>query len=317
MKKFLSLMLLLCLMVSVVPASAEEVLPRVMAMKGPTAMGMVKMMDTEAEKYSFEIAAAIDMVTPKLVKGEVDIAAVPANVASVLYNNTKGKVQVLAVNTLGVLYIVENGDTVKTVEDLKGKTIYASGKGATPEYALNYLLEGNNLTDSVTVEYKAEHAECLSALVANEGSVAMLPQPFVTTAQMKNDKIRIALDMNTEWANLQTGEEKSALLTGVLVGRTEYVQNNPGQVAAFLDAYQQSVAFANENVAETAKLIGSEKFNIVPEKVALKALPYCQIVCIEGADMKEKLSGYLKVLFDQNPSAVGGALPDEAFYYQR
>ena len=317
MKKFLSLMLLLCLMVSVVPASAEEVLPRVMAMKGPTAMGMVKMMDTEAEKYSFEIAAAIDMVTPKLVKGEVDIAAVPANVASVLYNNTKGKVQVLAVNTLGVLYIVENGDTVKAVEDLKGKTIYASGKGATPEYALNYLLEGNNLTDSVTVEYKAEHAECLSALVANEGSVAMLPQPFVTTAQMKNDKIRIALDMNTEWANLQTGEEKSALLTGVLVGRTEYVQNNPGQVAAFLDAYQQSVAFANENVAETAKLIGSEKFNIVPEKVALKALPYCQIVCIEGADMKEKLSGYLKVLFDQNPSAVGGALPDEAFYYQR
>jgi len=288
-----------------------------MAMKGPTAMGMVKMMDTEAEKYSFEIAAAIDMVTPKLVKGEVDIAAVPANVASVLYNNTKGKVQVLAVNTLGVLYIVENGDTVKTVEDLKGKTIYASGKGATPEYALNYLLEGNGLTDSVTVEYKAEHAECLSALVANEGSVAMLPQPFVTTAQMKNDKIRIALDMNTEWANLQTGDEKSALLTGVLVGRTEYVKNNPGQVAAFLDAYQQSVAFANEYVEETAQLIGSEKFNIVPEKVALKALPYCQIVCIEGAEMKEKLSGYLKVLFDQNPSAVGGALPDDAFYYSR
>ena len=317
MKKLLSVMLLLCLMVSVFPASAEEALPRVMAMKGPTAMGMVKMMDTEAEKYSFEIAAAIDMVTPKLVKGEVDIAAVPANVASVLYNNTKGKIQVLAVNTLGVLYIVENGDTVKTVEDLKGKTIYASGKGATPEYALNYLLAGNGLTDSVTVEYKAEHAECLSALVANEGSVAMLPQPFVTTAQMKNDKIRIALDMNTEWANLQTGEEKSALLTGVLVGRTEYVQNNPGQVAAFLDAYQQSVAFANEHVEETAKLIGSEKFNIVPEKVALKALPYCQIVCIEGAEMKEKLSGYLKVLFDQNPSAVGGALPDDAFYYSR
>ena len=317
MKKLLSVMLLLCLMVSLFPASAEETLPRVMAMKGPTAMGMVKMMDTEAEKYSFEIAAAIDMVTPKLVKGEVDIAAVPANVASVLYNNTKGKVQVLAVNTLGVLYIVENGDTVKTVEDLKGNTIYASGKGATPEYALNYLLEGNGLTDSVTVEYKAEHAECLSALVANEGSVAMLPQPFVTTAQTKNDKIRIALDMNTEWANLQTGDEKSALLTGVLVGRTEYVKNNPGQVAAFLDAYQQSVAFANEHVEETAQLIGSEKFNIVPEKVALKALPYCQIVCIEGAEMKEKLSGYLKVLFDQNPSAVGGALPDDAFYYSR
>ena len=145
MKKLVSILLMACMLMAVLPVSAEEVLPRVMAMKGPTAMGMVKMMDTDAEKYSFEIAAAIDMVTPKLVKGEVDIAAVPANVASVLYNNTKGKVQVLAVNTLGVLYIVENGDTVKTVEDLKGKTIYASGKGATPEYALNYLLSSNGL----------------------------------------------------------------------------------------------------------------------------------------------------------------------------
>ena len=318
MKKLMSLLLLVCLVLSALPVSAEEAAPRVMAMKGPTAMGMVKMMDTDAEKYSFEIAAAIDMVTPKLVKGEVDIAAVPANVASVLYNNTKGKAQVLAVNTLGVIYIVENGDTVKTVEDLKGKTIYASGKGATPEYALNYLLAGNGLTDSVTVEYKAEHAECLSALVANEGSVAMLPQPFVTTAQMKNDKIRIALSLTEEWDKLQANEEqKSAMLTGVVVARTEYVKNNPGQVAAFLDAYQQSVAFANEHVEETAKLIGSEKFNIVPEKVAVKALPYCQIVCIEGQEMQDKLSGYLKVLYDQNPSAVGGALPDEAFYYKR
>ena len=318
MKKLVSILLMACMLMAVLPVSAEEVLPRVMAMKGPTAMGMVKMMDTDAEKYSFEIAAAIDMVTPKLVKGEVDIAAVPANVASVLYNNAKGKVQVLAVNTLGVLYIVENGDTVKTVEDLKGKTIYASGKGATPEYALNYLLSSNGLADSVTVEYKAEHAECLAALVANEGSVAMLPQPFVTTAQMKNENIRIALNMTEEWDKLQANEaQKSALLTGVVVARTEYIQNNPGQVAAFLDAYQQSVAFANENVEETAKLIGSEKFNIVPEAVAKIALPYCQIVYIEGQEMQDKLSGYLKVLYDQNPSAVGGNLPDEAFYYKR
>ena len=170
----------------------------------------------------------------------------------------------------------------------------------------------------MTVEYKAEHAECLAALVANEGSVAMLPQPFVTTAQMKNENIRIALNMTEEWDKLQANEaQKSALLTGVVVARTEYIQNNPGQVAAFLDAYQQSVAFANENVEETAKLIGSEKFNIVPEAVAKIALPYCQIVYIEGQEMQDKLSGYLKVLYDQNPSAVGGNLPDEAFYYKR
>jgi len=317
MKKILSVMLVVMMLMGV-SAVAENTLPRVAAMKGPTAMGMVKMMNDNPDAYQFEIQAAIDVVTQKLVKGEVDIAAVPANVASVLYNNTKGKIQVLAVNTLGVLYIVENGDSVKSVEDLKGKTIYASGKGATPEYALNYLIEENGLKNDVTIEYKAEHAECLAALLANEGSVAMLPQPFVTTAQMKNDKIRIALDMNKEWETLQADKEtKSALLTGVVVARTEFVQNNPQAVADFLDLYHQSVEYTNANVEEAAKLIGSETYNIIPEAVAKIALPYCQIVCIEGAEMQEKLSGYLSVLFAQNPSAVGGQLPDEAFYFKR
>ena len=317
MKKILSVMLVVMMLMGV-SAMAENTLPRVAAMKGPTAMGMVKMMNDNPDAYQFEIQAAIDVVTQKLVKGEVDIAAVPANVASVLYNNTKGKIQVLAVNTLGVLYIVENGDSVKSVEDLKGKTIYASGKGATPEYALNYLIEENGLKNDVTIEYKAEHAECLAALLANEGSVAMLPQPFVTTAQMKNDKIRIALDMNKEWEALQADKEaKSALLTGVVVARTEFVQNNPQAVADFLDLYHQSVEYTNANVEEAAKLIGSETYNIIPEAVAKIALPYCQIVCIEGAEMQEKLSGYLSVLFAQNPSAVGGQLPDEAFYFKR
>ncbi|MBQ8538010.1 MAG: ABC transporter substrate-binding protein, partial [Clostridia bacterium] len=276
MKKLVSILLMACMLMAVLPVSAEEVLPRVMAMKGPTAMGMVKMMDTDAEKYSFEIAAAIDMVTPKLVKGEVDIAAVPANVASVLYNNTKGKVQVLAVNTLGVLYIVENGDTVKTVEDLKGKTIYASGKGATPEYAINYVLSANGIDPAkdVTLEYKSEHSECLASLLANDGSVAVLPQPFVTTALTKQPNVKVQLDMNAEWAALQEGKDApSAMLTGVVVARTEFIEKNPEAVAAFMDAYHASVEFTNTHVDEAAAIIG--EYDIVPEAVAKKAVPHC------------------------------------------
>ncbi len=180
----------------------------VIALKGPTAMGLVGFMDgAEAgritdHEYHFEIAAAADEVTPKLVQGQVDIAAVPANLASVLYNNTEGSVQVLAVNTLGVIYIVESGDTVSDISDLKGKTIYASGKGATPEYALNYILAQNGIDPEkdLTIEWKSEHAECLSALMAQENAIAMLPQPFVTTAQTKSDKIRVALDLTQGWS---------------------------------------------------------------------------------------------------------------------
>ena len=317
MKKIISLLLALCLMLTAALALAEPA-ANVAALKGPTAMGMVKMMTDEADGYNWTIAAAIDEITPLLAKGELDIAAVPANLAAVLYNKTQGKIKVLAVNTLGVLYIVENGDTVQSVEDLRGKTIFASGKGATPEYALNYLLRENGMDPEkdVTIEYKSEHAECLASLTATEGAVAMLPQPFVTTAQMKNDSIRIALDMNEEWAKLQEGkEEQSALITGVVVARSEFINAHPETVAAFMDSYKASVAFVNENNDEAATLVGS--FDIVPEAVAKLALPYCKIVYIDGADMTSQLSGYLKVLYDADPAAVGGTLPDEAFYYQR
>ncbi len=315
MKKFLCAMLALCMMLSMTAVSLAEPTVRVAALKGPTAMGMVKMMQDDAgATYDFTIHAAIDELTPMLVKGEVDIAAVPANLASVLYNNTQGKVQVIAINTLGVLYLVENGDSIHSLEDLRGRTIYASGKGATPEYALNYLLNTAGLAGEVTVEYKSEHSECLSAVLANEGSVAMLPQPFVTTAQMKQGGVRIALDMNEEWNKLQEGSENpSALLTGVVVVRTEFAKEHPELVNQFLLNYHQSVDYTNEHVEEAAKIIG--EYGIVPENVAAKALPYCCIVCIDGAEMQTKLSGYLKVLFEQNPKAVGGALPQADFYY--
>lgn len=302
----------------------EPVDVNVVALKGPSAMGMVSFMD-QAEsgaitdnQYQFSIVASVDEVPPMIVKGEVDIAAVPANLASVLYNNTEGGVQVMAVNTLGVLYIVGTGEEIASVEDLRGKTIYASGKGATPEYALNYILSENgiDLENDVTIEGKSEHAECLSALLADENAVAMLPQPFVTTAQMKNDKVHVLMDLNEEWDKLQENSDTpSALLTGVVVVRKEFAEEHPEAVEAFLEHYEDSVEFVNANNEEAAELVG--KYEIVTAEIAKVALPACNITYIDGDEMKEKLSGYLSVLYEQNPKAVGGALPADDFYYDR
>ena len=301
---------------------AEPVDVNVMPLKGPTAMGMVKLMDdadsgnVDTENYSFEIAASADEVTPKLIQGETDIAAVPANLASVLYNKTEGQIQVLAVNTLGVLYIVENGDSIHSVSDLAGRTIYASGKGSTPEYALNFILEKNGLTPGtdVTIEWKSEHSECVSALAQDPEGIAMLPQPFVTTAQAKNPNLKVALDLTEEWDKVMENEEtKSSLLTGVVVVRKEFAEENPEAVEDFMDRYADSVKYVNDNVEEAAKLVGN--YDIVTEDVAVKAIPECNIVCITGEDMKEQLSGYLAVLKDANPESIGGELPGDDFYY--
>ena len=303
-------------------AQAEPADVNVMALKGPTAMGMVKLMDdadsgnVDTENYSFEIAASADEVTPKLIRGDADIAAVPANLASVLYNKTEGQIQVMAVNTLGVLYIVENGDSVQSVTDLAGRTIYASGKGSTPEYALNFILEKNGLTPGtdVTIEWKSEHSECVSAIAQDPEGIAMLPQPFVTTAQTKNPDLRVALDLTEEWDKVMENEEtKSSLLTGVVVVRKEFAEENPEAVEDFLDRYADSVDYVNNNVEDAAKLVGN--YDIVTEDVAVKAIPECNIVCITGEDMKEQLSGYLAVLKDANPESIGGELPGDDFYY--
>ena len=294
----------------------------VLALKGPTAMGMVSFMDqadqgeiTE-ETYDFQIVASPDEVSPAIAQGTADIAAVPANLASVLYQKTNGGVQVLTINTLGVLYLVENGDQIQSISDLKGKTIYASGKGATPEYALNYILKENGLTpgEDVQIEWKSEHTECVAALAEHEDAAALLPQPFVTTAQSKNDSLRVALDLTEEWDKIQKDNGgNSSLVTGVTVVRTEFAQEHPEIVEDFMERYQESVTFVNDHVEDAAKLIGN--YDIIPEEIAKKALPECNIVYIDGAEMKEKLSGYLEVLEQENPQAVGGALPTDEFYY--
>lgn len=324
MKKILTCALLLTLAASLFAMGAKEdadysvlnpVTVRVAALKGPTAMGMVKLMEDGSEgalngnSYEFTIVGAPTEITPMLVKGEVDIAALPANLAAVIYSNTKGKVKVLAVNTLGVLYICENGNSVNSIEDLKGRTIYSSGKGSTPEYALSFILERNGLSD-LPVEWKSEHAECVAALLNDPDAVALLPQPFATTAIMKNPSIRIALDLNEEWDKVSPD---SALLTGVVVARTEFVEKEGKAVEKFLEDYASSTSWVNENVIESSVMIGN--LGIVTAAVAEKALPFCNIVCITGEAMKERLSGYLEVLYNANAKSVGGTLPSEDFYY--
>lgn len=288
---------------------------KVVALKGPTAMGLVKLMsDTESEglPYDFQIVGAVDEISPMAAQGTADIMCVPANLAAVLYNKTEGKVKAAAVNTLGVLYICGTGDSVKTVEDLKGKTIYSAGKGATPEYALNFILKSNNVDpeSDVTIEWKSEHAECLASLLADENSVAMLPQPFVTTAQTKNEGINVLLDLNKEWDALGLD---SSLITGAAIVRTEFAEQHPDELNEFLNKYNDSVEFVNNNVDEAAGLVG--KYDIVPEAVAKKAIPNCNIVCITGDEMKTKFGGYLQVLADNDAKAVGGTVPDDNFYY--
>lgn len=316
MKKILSIILIVSILFAF-SACAENSIPvRIAALKGPTAMGMAQMYtrnnSDENPPYAFTIAGSADLITPDLIQGKLDIAAVPANLASILYNNSNGAVKVLAINTLGVLYIAERGESIQSVSDLQGKTIYSAGKGSTPEFALNFILRENGLEPGkdVFIEYKSEHAECLAAMLQDETAIAMLPQPFATTAKAKAADMRIALDLTKEWENLGVN---SAMITGVVVANSAWLETNHEAALQFLSDYSDSVNFVNENTAEAAAMIG--KMEIVTAEVAEKALPYCNIAYIAGNEMKEKLSGYLSVLLEQDPQSVGGKLPDEAFYF--
>ena len=307
----------LCLALSVlfVFAAGAQAQYSIAALKGPTAMGLAKMMrDHENDDaYAFTIAASADAVTPALLKGETDMACIPANLAAVLYNKTGGEIQVLAVNTLGVLYIVENGDAVQSIDDLRGQTIVAAGKGSTPEYALRYLLRENGIDPDrdITIDWKSEHAECVAALAAGQATIALLPQPFVTAAQSKIEGLRMAIDLNEVWNALDNG---SALITGVIVARHQAVEENPEAARTFLREYAESVAWTNENAADAAAIIG--EYGIVDAPIAERALPHCNIVCITGAELSEKLRGYLQVLYNADPAAIGSAMPDDDFYFE-
>ncbi len=324
MKKILSVIVLLvfCFSLSSHPVSenvsSEKTTVRIASLKGPTSMGLVRLMD-EAENtpdelgnsYTFQIESAPDAITPLIAKGEVDIACIPANLASILYNNT-GKIQVIAVNTLGVLYLVGDSSlSIESVEDLRGRTIYSAGKGSTPEYALSTILSGYGLTDGVdvTVEWKSEHAECVAALLSDSSALAVLPQPFATSAMMQNSSLSVLFDLNDLWEGLSG----TSLITGVTVVRKEFAESSPEAVDAFLTEYASSAGWVNGNIEEAAALI--EKAGIIKASVAVNAIEKCNIVVWTGEKMKENLSVYLEALYNQNPKSTGGCVPGEDFYY--
>lgn len=290
---------------------------RIDSLKGPTTMGITKLMsDSDAgqitDKYDVTIHGTADAIAADIIKGDVDVALVPCNLASVLYQKTKQSVKVAAINTLGVLYMVETGNSISSVADLKGKTIFATGKGTTPEYALNYILKANGIDPAtdVTIEYKSEATEVVAMLQKSENAIAMLPEPYVTTASVKNDKIHAVLNLSEEWDKV--AEDGSSLITAVVLVRNEFYEANKEAFTEFLENYKGSVDWVNTNVEDAAALC--EKYDIVPAAVAKIAIPKCNITFITGADMKSKISGYLSVLNAADSSSVGGVLPDDNFY---
>lgn len=287
---------------------------------GPTGMGAAKLMTDNAEgktanKYNFTVATAPDQVGPSLIQGTYDIAAVPTNLAATIYQKTNGGVKAAAVNTGGVLYILENGKTISSVEDLRGKKIYATGQASTPEYILNYVLSKNGIdpASDVEIEYLAEHSELAASLASESAAIGMLPEPQVTAALTKgSENLRIALNLTEEWKNI-AGDE-SSLLQGCIAVRSEFAESYPEVVEAFLKEYEASVQYAVNNQDEAAELIASHGI-VASAEIAKKAIPNCNIIYLDGAEMKKQLSGFLQVLYDANPSSVGGALPEDDFYY--
>ena len=343
MKKIIALSLALCLALTVfaacgapassavpsAPASsaasseaaptAQRTAMSIASLKGPTTMGIVKLMDDvdsglARHDYTVEMYGTADEIAPQLIKGTLDIAILPANLASVLYNKTQGALQVAAINSLGVVYMVSTDDSIKSIADLKGKTIYTTGKGTTPEYVLSYLLAQNGLEagKDVTVEFKSEATEVAAAMeLSPQNAIAMLPQPYVTALQMQMENLSVVLDMTAEWDKVSP---ESGLVTGVVVARKAFIEENKAAFDEFLADYAASAAFLNENVEQGANLVVAREI-VAKQPIAVKAIPACNIVSITGAEMQAKISGYLQVLFDQNPQAVGGALPGDDFYY--
>lgn len=324
-KKILSLLLAAVLLLlpacgATAKGMSAEGPVRIAGLKGPTTMGLVNLLDMEQQgtaalDYDLQLYGTADEIVPGLIKGELDMAAIPANLAAALYQKTKGGIQVMAVNTLGVLYVVEKGDTVHSMADLAGRTILSTGKGTTPEYLLRYLLEKNGLDPDkdVKIQYCSEATEVTAQMAAaQKDAIAVLPQPYVTAAGMKDPSLRVALDLTAEWDKVSD----SQLVTGVTVVRTQYAQEHPDVVEVFLQEYAQSVRTANTDLDRTAALCEQQGV-VAKATIAKKALPACNIVCRTGDEMQKDVSAYLSVLCAADPAAVGGKLPDEGFYWKK
>ncbi|MBQ8683666.1 MAG: ABC transporter substrate-binding protein [Clostridia bacterium] len=297
----------------------EPVDINITAIAGPTGVGLVDLMQKQADKtaannYAFNVVSDPAQAVAAISNGSADIAAVPTNLASTLYKKTGGKVQVLAVNTLGVLHILENGESISSVADLKGKTIYTSGQGANPEYILKYVLEKNNIDPAkdVTIEFVNDN-DTLATLVANgTAKVAMVPEPKASACLIQNKALRRALNMTEEWNKVGGGD--ASLMMGCVVARTAFVQENPEAVAKFLEEYKASINAVVADVDTASQQCVT--FGIIPKApIAKQAIPNCGLTYVDGSGMKTALSAYLTILHSYNPAAIGGALPADDFYY--
>ena len=317
MKKFVKLLAVALLIVSLpfvyVTAEDADVTVRVGGLKGPTGMALAHMMTENDGSYAFTLAGAPTEITDLIIKGDVDIAAVPVNLGSVLYNKTQGGIKGLSLITRGMLYVLEKGESIKTVADLEGKTVVAAGQGSTPEYVTRYILESNNV--NANVDFRSEHAEVTTMAVSGMADIILVPEPHVTNVLMKDPSFRIALDITEEFsaAAQKNGYENAQLSMSVVIVRTEFYEKHPELVKKFMDDLSASIAFSSENVAQAAQEIAAQ--GIIPSAaVAEKALPSCQLVFIAGEDMQAQAAPLYEILFNANPASVGGKVPDDGFY---
>lgn len=289
---------------------------RVGSLKGPTTMGLVNLMKDSEEgnsqgSYEFTMASDPSEIVASVASGDLDIAMVPANLAATLYNKTKGGVSVIDINTLGVLYCVTADESIASVKDLAGKTVLTTGQGATPEYAMNYLLDANGVADC-KLEFHSEASEIAALLQEDPSKIAVLPQPFVTVAEAQNDQLKTAFSLTDEWDKVT--DNGSRFLTGATIVRNAFLEEHPDAVEVFMQEHEESADEANTDIEGTAALVA--EYGIIEKApIAAKALPYCNIVCITGEEMKTALSGYLEVLYQADPASVGGTLPGDDFYY--
>ena len=308
MKKTLLILTALVMLFALGCAKAPAEPVNIAALKGPTGMGISYLMQEDSGKYNIELQDAPDVVVGKFVSGEIDIAAVPVNLAATLYNKTEGNVVLLNIDTLGVLYLVENGNTIQSLSDLAGKTIYATGEGATPQFVLDYLLAQNGLTDKVKVEYVGEHTALAAMLASGEAAIGLLPEPFVSSVLVKNPNARVALDLNKAWEDASG----TKLVMGVYIASRTFYNEHPDQVKAFLKDYAASVEKVN-TAADAASVVAN--LGIVgSEAIAKQAIPRSYIVSITGDEMKSAASAVLNVLYTANPKSVGGILPGDDLY---
>lgn len=277
-------------------------------LKGPTGMGAAYLItETNAGRasnaYKVTIAGAPDALVAQLVTGELDIAALPSNMGALLYKRTEGEVQALSVITLGVLYLLEKGDTIQTVDDVGDRALIVAGRGSTTEPILLHIFG-----QSVNLDFQAEHAEVVAKALAGQADVVVLPEPFATNLMMKDPGYHVALDLTEAWEATGAG----ALPMSVVVVRKAFLSEHPDAVRAYLAEYATSVAYANEHPAEAAALM--EALDMIPAAVAVNAIPRAHLVSITGDAMQEALSAFYAILFLENPALIGGAVPDDAYY---